>query len=86
VFTARYALRPYIKQIRFVFKGLIEPVIYAKCYEDDQVWKVETGWISNAIEGDKKWAKHTGENLKGWNQSGKPGVDRRIILRRTLQE
>jgi hypothetical protein len=22
VFTARYALRPYIKQIRFVFKGL----------------------------------------------------------------
>jgi hypothetical protein len=23
VFTARYALRPYIKQIRFVFKGLI---------------------------------------------------------------
>jgi hypothetical protein len=23
VFTARYALSPYIKQIRFVFKGLI---------------------------------------------------------------
>jgi hypothetical protein len=30
VFTARYALSPYIKQIRFVFKGLIY-VIYTKC-------------------------------------------------------
>jgi hypothetical protein len=29
VFTARYALSPYIKQIRFVFKGLI--FILAKC-------------------------------------------------------
>jgi hypothetical protein len=26
VFTARYALSPYIKQIRFVFKGLISTV------------------------------------------------------------
>jgi hypothetical protein len=25
VFTARYALSTYIKQIRFVFKGLIDP-------------------------------------------------------------
>jgi hypothetical protein len=24
VFTARYALSPYIKQVRFVFKGLIQ--------------------------------------------------------------
>jgi hypothetical protein len=30
VFTARYALSPYIKQIRFVFKGLM------RCYA--QVW------------------------------------------------
>jgi hypothetical protein len=30
VFTARYALSPYIKQIRFVFKGLI--------YRPPQVW------------------------------------------------
>jgi hypothetical protein len=28
VFTARYALSPYIKQIRFVFKGLI----YSSCF------------------------------------------------------
>jgi hypothetical protein len=28
VFTARYALSPYIKQIRFVFKGLIYTVLY----------------------------------------------------------
>jgi hypothetical protein len=27
VFTARYALSPYIKQTRFVFKGLINTVI-----------------------------------------------------------
>jgi hypothetical protein len=26
VFTARYALSPYIKQIRFVFKGLNEDI------------------------------------------------------------
>jgi hypothetical protein len=26
VFTARYALSPYIKQIRFVFKGLISHI------------------------------------------------------------
>jgi hypothetical protein len=28
VFTARYALSPYIKQIRFVFKGLILIEVY----------------------------------------------------------
>jgi hypothetical protein len=27
VFTARYALSPYIKQIRFVFKGLIHVTV-----------------------------------------------------------
>jgi hypothetical protein len=32
VFTARYALSPYIKQIRFVFKGLI-PFIYLRACE-----------------------------------------------------
>jgi hypothetical protein len=31
VFTARYALSPYIKQIRFVFKGLIMPVRLSVC-------------------------------------------------------
>jgi hypothetical protein len=31
VFTARYALSPYIKQIRFVFKGLM--VIDCQCHE-----------------------------------------------------
>jgi hypothetical protein len=30
VFTARYALSPYIKQIRFVFKGLILFLILIK--------------------------------------------------------
>jgi hypothetical protein len=29
VFTARYALSPYIKEIRFVFKGLISPSLEA---------------------------------------------------------
>jgi hypothetical protein len=34
VFTARYALSPYIKQIRFVFKGLINAVsMYVKSFE-----------------------------------------------------
>jgi hypothetical protein len=30
VFTARYALSPYIKQIRFVFKGLTERLLTFK--------------------------------------------------------
>jgi hypothetical protein len=29
VFTARYALGPYIKQIRFVLKGLTSPFLYS---------------------------------------------------------
>jgi hypothetical protein len=39
VFTARYALSPYIKQIRFVFKGL--RTYYREIQED-----VTEGWIS----------------------------------------
>jgi hypothetical protein len=35
VFTARYALRPYIKQIRFVFKGLNRRLV-----EPQWVWTV----------------------------------------------
>jgi hypothetical protein len=31
VFTARYALSPYIKQTRFVFKGLMSFQIYYVC-------------------------------------------------------
>jgi hypothetical protein len=27
VFTARYALSPYIKQMRFVFKGLMRDIV-----------------------------------------------------------
>jgi hypothetical protein len=33
VFTARYALSPYIKQIRFVFKGLV-----CRCAITCDVW------------------------------------------------
>jgi hypothetical protein len=33
VFTARYALSPYIKQIRFVFKGLIIKILSLYCVE-----------------------------------------------------
>jgi hypothetical protein len=34
VFTARYALSPYIKQIRFVFKGLISGHFFAENKEN----------------------------------------------------
>jgi hypothetical protein len=37
VFTARYALSPYIKQIRFVFKGLI-------CVFLEGEWKDQRFW------------------------------------------
>jgi hypothetical protein len=40
VFTARYALSPYIKQIHFVFKGLISPV-YDKVIEISTKIKTE---------------------------------------------
>jgi hypothetical protein len=35
VFTGRYELSPYIKQARFVFKGLMENIIQYKllCYD-----------------------------------------------------
>jgi hypothetical protein len=33
VFTARYALSPYIKQIRFVFKGLIRGELHYAIYK-----------------------------------------------------
>jgi hypothetical protein len=32
VFTARYALSPYIKQIRFVFKGLMLDILPCSCF------------------------------------------------------
>jgi hypothetical protein len=35
VFTARYALSPYIKQIRFVFKGL--NIVYAELHVGVQI-------------------------------------------------
>jgi hypothetical protein len=41
VFTARYALSPYIKQIRFVFKGLIWLIIWRSEHgngPDDSKW------------------------------------------------
>jgi hypothetical protein len=34
VFTARYAQGPYIKQIRFVFKGLMFPFLSLGRYDD----------------------------------------------------
>jgi hypothetical protein len=37
VFTARYALSPYIKQIRFVFKGLMVAGHSAVC-NSCQLW------------------------------------------------
>jgi hypothetical protein len=42
VFTARYALSPYIKQIRFVFKGLILTTMvvgdtYGSCQRQESV-------------------------------------------------
>jgi hypothetical protein len=42
VFTTRYALNPYIKQIRFVFKGLIFPDILF--YISDLIQVSALGW------------------------------------------
>jgi hypothetical protein len=46
VFTARYALSPYIKQIRFVFKGLIFIILYAR----RQKWIVLSNPIVHKIQ------------------------------------
>jgi hypothetical protein len=37
VFTARYALSPYIKQIRFVFRGLRRRVIYGGIFQGEKL-------------------------------------------------
>jgi hypothetical protein len=47
VFTARYALSPYIKQIRFVFKGLISPddkrtLLSNAIREERHTWKASS--------------------------------------------
>jgi hypothetical protein len=45
VFTARYALSPYIKQIRFVFKGLIVLASLGYVMEDKMGEALSTyGW------------------------------------------
>jgi hypothetical protein len=48
VFTARYALSPYIKQIRFVFKGLMTHTHTVKCtevkrFKSSGMWRL-TAW------------------------------------------
>jgi hypothetical protein len=37
VFTARYALSPYVKQIRFIFKGLVEGLSDDDDDDDDEL-------------------------------------------------
>jgi hypothetical protein len=49
VFTARYALSPYIKQTRFVFKGLIEGVYRSKNEGDLFAFPFFTGPFSQQI-------------------------------------
>jgi hypothetical protein len=53
VFTARYALSPYIKQIRFVFKGLnYWSTLEALCLT------VSLLWANKAATGDIQWHVH----------------------------
>jgi hypothetical protein len=55
VFTARYALSPYIKQIRFVFKGLMP---------SSSVWSnsKRSAWLHEVMVFEAR--------LEGWNKAG----------------
>jgi hypothetical protein len=50
VFTARYALSPYIKQIRFVFKGLGDSVNGIVCNMDCTLAAMYTSLGCNDIK------------------------------------
>jgi hypothetical protein len=55
VFTARYALSPYIKQIRFVFKGLNTRAILPSPYKGER-----RATTSSSIKERKRVIKHRG--------------------------
>jgi hypothetical protein len=75
VFTARYALSPYIKQIRFVFKGLIT-------VSNQETWDTQDTWH---VRGRREI------NAAFWWETPKRGhledldVDGRTIIKSTLQ-
>jgi hypothetical protein len=78
MFTARYALSPYIKHTRFVFKGLKHSVV---CKRESQVncW-LDKGYIECRLGSTKVWMdinwgfllceqfaeKRRGIQVKGW--------------------
>jgi hypothetical protein len=71
VFTARYALSPYIKQIRFVFKGLMKLTISSV---------TDSGLPQSQHYHDLKWGLHchtVPERLLG---SGNPNVPQACYL------
>jgi hypothetical protein len=49
VFTARYALSPYIKQIRFIFKGLIAKMQHASFQKGSQYNNVTTVKVTQRL-------------------------------------
>jgi hypothetical protein len=64
VFTARYALSPYIKQIRFVFKGLIITHLRNKCHQRDCV-HVSTETYEGYLGIEKEEKDKAGEIVQG---------------------
>jgi hypothetical protein len=63
VFTARYALSPYIKQIRFVFKGLINKEV-CDCKDQHPVAPQQNIAIHFSLVWDEPISQHcTGDML-----------------------
>jgi hypothetical protein len=57
VFTARYGLSPYIKQIRFVFKGLIKHYAIKLCGGvTGIIWRA---FLTSVLDGGEWSASHT---------------------------
>jgi hypothetical protein len=76
VFTARYALSPYIKQIRFVFKGLIRFLLFGVDFLVSGDFKTNanvntnllrhnwaTGWLGTAIKADHHMHANIGSEV-----------------------
>jgi hypothetical protein len=69
VFTARYALSPYIKQIFFVFKGLKKPEATTKCSDRPTISVIaHTGKLVARILGRRTERKI--EDILGGDQFG----------------
>jgi DNA gyrase/topoisomerase IV subunit B len=76
VFTARYALSPYIKQIRFVFKGLITAISQHVSASSHAIIRGYTLWLAQNVH-----MVHNGIVIQHTSTSKKLQLDFKVNLK-----